>query len=117
MIAILEKDSLFAKACSIRWACWLGTMSYALYVFHYTYHVWFLQSLRPRIAHHLPGPWPDLATAAIALAFTIGLGVISYRFIEKPALGLARRLKYGPDLTAKPLSRQAPVLGLAAKRS
>ena len=114
--AVIEEGSGFARACSVRSACWLGTMSYGLYVFHYTYHVWFLQSLRPRLSHHMPDPWSYLATAAIALALTIGLGILSYRFIERPALSLTRYLKYGPGLAAKPVQKSAPFLGLAAKR-
>jgi peptidoglycan/LPS O-acetylase OafA/YrhL len=116
MVALLEKDSVFARVCSVRWACWLGKMSYALYVFHYTYHVWFWQTLRPMLAGYIGASWAYPATAAIALAVTIVLGTLSFQFVEQPALRLTKYLKYGPGRAKKPVSERAPSFGLAAKR-
>lgn len=93
--AVMEEGSVIARVCSVRWACWLGNMSYGLYVFHYTYHVWFLNSLRPRLSQLIPQPFDLFATGAIALVCTVALGMISYRFIEQPALTLKKRFKYG----------------------
>jgi peptidoglycan/LPS O-acetylase OafA/YrhL len=117
LVAVLEKDSVIARACSARWACWLGTMSYGLYVFHYTYHVWFAQCLRPMLTHYVGTPWDDLATAAIALTLTITLGMLSYRFIERPALSLTRYLHYGSTASTRPVQQSAPMHGLAADRT
>ena len=116
LVTLLEKDSLFARACSVRWACWLGTMSYGLYVYHFTYHVWFAQSLRPLLSNYLGTPWDYLATTAVALVLTIGLGVCSYHFMELPALRLHRYLKYGPILKPKPVQESGPLLELTTKR-
>lgn len=116
VIALLEKDSLFARVCSVRWACWLGTMSYGLYVYHFTYHLWFWETFKPMLANHMGSTWADLATSVVALAVTIALGTFSYRFVERPVLSLARYMKYGPLLTAKPAQKSAPAHDLAAER-
>ena len=87
-------------------------MSYGLYVYHYTYRLWFSDSFRPMLSRYMAAPWDYLATASCALALTIGLGMFSYRFIELPALRLHRYLKYGPDLYAKPIQENAAVLSL-----
>jgi peptidoglycan/LPS O-acetylase OafA/YrhL len=91
-------------------------MSYGLYVFHYTYHVWFLESVRPMIANYIGTPWDYLATTAVALIVTIALGMFSYRFIERPALSLNKHLKYGRVVTTRSVYEKAPVFGLATKR-
>jgi peptidoglycan/LPS O-acetylase OafA/YrhL len=115
--AVIDENSALAKACRVRWACWLGTMSYGLYVYHYTYHKWFSDTFRPQLSQYMPDPWAYLATAVIALALTIGLGMFSYRFIEQPVLSLKRYLKLGPVLVAKPIEKNAAVRGLATNRS
>ncbi len=111
--AVLDEKSLIAGACRVRWACWLGTMSYGLYVFHFIYEKWFAFTFRPMLSHYMPDLWAYLASTAVALALTIGLGMFSYRFIEQPALSLKRYLKFGPVLAANPTERKAAVRGLA----
>jgi peptidoglycan/LPS O-acetylase OafA/YrhL len=111
--AVLDEKSLIAGACRVRWACWLGTMSYGLYVFHFIYEKWFAFTFRPMLSHYMPDLWAYLASTAVALALTIGLGMFSYRFIEQPALSLKRYLKFGPVLVANPTERKAAVRGLA----
>ena len=114
--AVIDEGSAFARICNVRWARWLGVMSYGLYVFHYTYYTWFLDSFRPRLLRYMPDPWDYLATAAIALAVTIMLGVLSFRFIELPALSLRKYLKYGPVRAIAPAPERGtePVPQLAA---
>lgn len=97
IVAVMEEGSILSKICKVRWACWLGSMSYALYAYHFTYHTWFLDSLNPRLLQYLPQPFAVLATAAIALVATIALGMLSYRFIEQPALSLKKYFKYGAE--------------------
>jgi peptidoglycan/LPS O-acetylase OafA/YrhL len=115
--AAIDEKSRLARACTVRWACWLGTMTYGLYVYHFTYHKWFSDTFRPILSHYMPDPWAYVATAAIAFALTIGLAVLSYRFVEQPALSLKKYLKYGANPDAKPVLQRAPIHGLATDRS
>ena len=92
-------------------------MSYGLYVYHFTYHIWFSDSLLPVFSRHLPDPWNYVATAAVALALTIGLGMLSYRFMEQPALSLKKYLKYGPALRPESTQRRTPISSLAPNRN
>jgi peptidoglycan/LPS O-acetylase OafA/YrhL len=111
--ALIDERSVMARVCSARWVCWLGTMSYGLYVYHYIYHKWFANTFRPRLARHMPDPYADLAITAIGLALTIVLGMVSYRFIEQPILNLKKYLKFGPAVAATPIEKNAPVGTLA----
>lgn len=95
--AVLEEGSAFARFCSVRWACWLGTMSYALYTFHYIYLGWLHNSVRNSLTQRMSTPLATLLTVALALVFTLGLGMLSYRLIEQPALALKKYMKYGPE--------------------
>ena len=57
---------------------WLGTRSYGIYLWHW-----------PIVALFRPGldvQWPHAVVAAIGIAAAVGLGELSYRFIERPFL-------------------------------
>ncbi len=111
--AVIDENSGLARVCRVRWACWLGTMSYGLYVYHYTYHQWFSETFRPLLSQYMPDPLAYLATTVVALALTIGLGVFSYRFIEQPALSLKKYVKFGPARAEKPIHENAALGRLA----
>jgi peptidoglycan/LPS O-acetylase OafA/YrhL len=97
IVAALEEGSAFARFLSVRWVCWLGQMSYALYTFHFTYHAWFLNSLRPMLERYIAEPGAFILTLTLALALTIALGMLSLRFVELPALSLKRYFTYGRE--------------------
>jgi peptidoglycan/LPS O-acetylase OafA/YrhL len=65
---------------------WLGVRSYGIYLFHW-----------PIVALVRPGidvDWPRWVTTAGSVALAVGLGALSYRFVERPFLsasGWARR--------------------------
>jgi peptidoglycan/LPS O-acetylase OafA/YrhL len=115
--AITEKGSGFERIFSVRWACWLGTMSYGLYVYHFTYHIWFANSLRPQFSKLLPDPWDYVATAIVAFAVTLGLGILSYRLMEQPILSLKKYFNYGPVLKTEPARKRTPIRSLAPSRN
>jgi len=60
----------------------IGGLSYALYLVHYT--VLFL------VARFLPG-WPAVATGVLALAGSLLLAQLSFRYIESPCARLRKR--------------------------
>ena len=97
LMAVMEEGSWFCRVCSLRWACWLGSLSYSLYVFHFIYCDWVLTTFVPRLAKHMPVFCAVTAVAAVAFCFTLLLGIISYRLVERPAMSLKKRLQYGPN--------------------
>jgi len=101
IIAVMEERSWLNRVCSYRWVCWLGSMTYSMYVFHLTFAPYFLNSLTPRLHNYMRTPFAVLTSATLAFVLTLLLSMLSYRFIEGPILNLKRRINYGP---AKPRS-------------
>ncbi len=95
VIAVMEEGSLLNRACSQRWVCWLGSLSYSLYVFHLTYYSFFMDWLAPRLALHMRQSFAILISGTLALALTLLLSMLSYRLIEGPIMNLKRHMRYG----------------------
>jgi peptidoglycan/LPS O-acetylase OafA/YrhL len=96
VVAAMEKDSWLNRVCSERWVCCLGKVSYALYVFHFTYFMWFQRTLIPGLTRHMPHTIAVFVSGSIALSLTVTLAALSYRFLEGPIANYKRQLKYGP---------------------
>jgi peptidoglycan/LPS O-acetylase OafA/YrhL len=112
--AVLEEGGGFARACSARWACWLGSMTYGLYIFHYLYLGWLHESLRGWLLGRVSPHLATVITVTIALAGTIALAMVSYRFLEQPALSLKKYVKYGPERRPKTGLSRAPIAAFTA---
>ena len=95
IVAALEEGSFLCRLCSLRWICWLGSLSYGLYVFHLVYRQWFMDSFLYHIAAYMPLSIAYFASASIAFCLTLFLALVSYRFIERPAMNLKKRIQYG----------------------
>ena len=95
VVAVMEQGSLLNRLCSQRWVCWLGALSYSLYVFHLTFSNFFIYSLTPRFDAHMRHSFALLASSALAFCTTLGLSVLSYRLIEGPIMRLKGHIKYG----------------------
>jgi peptidoglycan/LPS O-acetylase OafA/YrhL len=87
---------------------WLGARSYGLYLWHLPIHQAFTML-------HLGAGWPVAAGLAIRLGSTLVVAGLSYRFVEKPALALKRRLR-AARAPALPLGRHEPAYALAPVR-
>jgi peptidoglycan/LPS O-acetylase OafA/YrhL len=96
IVAVMEERSWLNRVCSYRWVCWLGSMTYSMYVFHLTFGPYFLHSLTPRLHAYMRWPFAVLTSAVLAFALTLVLSMLSYRFIEGPILKLKRHINYGP---------------------
>ena len=96
IVSVLEEGSFLRNICSLRWICWFGSMSYALYIFHFLYIEWFLTSFSQSLAVHMPTSPAYVLAAIVAFCLTLLLAVLSYRLIEGPAMHLKKRIKYGP---------------------
>lgn len=92
LVLVVLKDKYTTKVFCAKLFTYLGKRSYAIYIFHIpikymlvpflTTHVFWLTNL---------GKWP---TIFLSLLLAITSGEISWRLIEKPALGLKKYFKY-----------------------
>jgi len=87
ILAVVTPGSRIGQALGNRVLRWIGTRSYALYLWHWPVY----QLTRPRVDVALDG-WASLL---IRLAITVALAELSYRLVEQPIrqrrLGLAFR--------------------------
>ncbi len=100
IIAVMEEGSILNRLCSQRWICWLGVLSYGLYVFHLTFSRFFLYELAPRFGAHMGRATAMLAVGALGFGTTLILAVLSYYFIEEPFMKLKGRVQYGSERTS-----------------
>ncbi len=98
VILALTPNSAVARACSGHAICSFGKLTYSLYIFHFLYEPFFLHTVRPALAHHMPYLFASALSTLIALALTVALGLLSYKLIELPGLALKDRFKYGPRI-------------------
>ncbi len=103
IVAVLEEGSFLCRVCSMRWICWLGSMSYGLYIFHYPYNDWFYGPFAGFLAHFMPARLVFLVSISSAFCVTLLLAILSYRFIEGPAMKMRKRILYGPVLNRRSL--------------
>jgi peptidoglycan/LPS O-acetylase OafA/YrhL len=100
-IIVAVKGSPANRLCSQRWGCWLGSLSYGLYVFHLIFSTFFIYYLTPRFDAHMRHSLALLASSVLAFCTTLVLSLLSYRFIEGPIMNLNRHVQYGAE--ARPL--------------
>ncbi len=85
--------SLLGRFCSARVLVWLGQRSYAVYLWHYLWATW----LNPL------SPWVSIP---VGVAASLLCAVLSWRFVEAPALRYARRFR--PATAVDPYPVEAP---------
>jgi peptidoglycan/LPS O-acetylase OafA/YrhL len=92
LYALTQPSSLLARALRISWLRWLGSIAYGAYLIHdvalglaYAYG-W---NSSPII-----NSMPTLLTALAALAFTIGVAWLSWRYFEGPLVRHGHRARY-----------------------
>lgn len=110
VIAVMEENSWMNRVCSQRWACWIGSLSYSLYVFHYTFAPYFYDVVTPWLAMHMRSSFAALTAGLLAFGLTLVLSLISYRFIEGPVMKLKGYMKYGAKQSEMPMRMPTAVL-------
>lgn len=105
IIAVMEENSVINRACSQRWICWIGNLSYSLYVIHLTFSPYFTDTLTPRLDQHMRHSFAVLASGAIALCLTFLLSIVSYLLIERPVVNMKQCMRYGSAKTPAPSQR------------
>jgi len=109
VVAVIEEGSFLNRLCSFKWACWLGSLSYSLYVFHLTYQNFFNDYVFPHLCAYMRQSFAALTSGALAFCLTLLLSVLSYRLIEGPIINLKRHLRYGVAEEPTPI-REATVV-------
>ncbi len=95
IVAVMEEGSFLNRACSQKWACSLGRLSYSLYVFHLVYSPFFVKTMTPVFETQMRHSLARLVSGALAFVLTLLLSVLTYRWVEKPIEALRRRVRYG----------------------
>ncbi len=114
IVAVLEKGSAFTMACSARWVCWIGSMTYGLYIFHFICLLWLRDTLRQWLMEYFSPHLATVITVTTALVSTVLLAMVSYRFLEQPALSLKKYMKYGPERETKSALNRASLAAFSA---
>ena len=107
LVLLLREETWLSKACSKKWVCKLGSLSYGLYVFHYLYCDYFVHTVVPR--------WTPVCGAFLAscLSMTLAFGItwtiafIAYHLVELPGQKAKRFLTYGPKTAPRPQTGKA----------
>jgi peptidoglycan/LPS O-acetylase OafA/YrhL len=94
VIAVMNSKSVFSRLCDIRWARWVGNLSFAIYIFHYTYSDWFLNSLTLRLQRSMTIRQALAISALLAFLLTLGLALLDRRLIERPMRSFLARIPY-----------------------
>ncbi len=80
-LAVAEPTSIFVRLLSSKWLCWIGTISYSLYLWQQLF-----------IAMKVPS-WGIIRTFPLDLIFTFACAIISYYVIETPFLRLKKQFE------------------------
>lgn len=90
----------------------LGMISYSLYLVHSHIILWTF-GFEKRLTHHSATTASTLAAGAIAIAVSIGIAWLMYRFVERPGVWLGKKLKHRFDSRGVRNSpAAAPVVGM-----
>ena len=80
-----------SKMLAARWVQRIGDMSYGIYLIQWPLML-LMFNLRPKMAPYLTGPSFELVALAVFLGLLFGLSALSYRYFERPIVGMARRV-------------------------
>jgi peptidoglycan/LPS O-acetylase OafA/YrhL len=95
VIEAMQENGWVNRVCSKSWICWLGGRSYSLYIFHYIFYQWYERSLLPALSVHMRILFAIVTGSLIILALTLVLSMLSYRYLEAPALRMKKHIRYG----------------------
>ena len=100
-LVVRHEGSRLLAPLRVRWLCYLGTISYGIYLYHLTALMLGEVILR-RL--HLP---PTMSRFAAGPAICLAISAASWSWIEKPFLRLKDRFRYGRPEVPTPLESPA----------
>jgi len=95
LVALCFADEVADRYLSSPVPMWLGRVSYSLYLLHVP--------ILDFVLHNFYGTVPLIGLIALAVGLSLVAAELAYRFVERPAIALGRRL------TSKPLMLPSPV--------
>jgi peptidoglycan/LPS O-acetylase OafA/YrhL len=100
MIAMVSPRGMVSRACRTSWLMWLGTIAYALYLFHEIV----LDTAFRLLLHHAPvmANRLDALTALLALVVALSLAQLSWKYFESKLVRLGHRFTYGSRTSTRP---------------
>jgi peptidoglycan/LPS O-acetylase OafA/YrhL len=92
LISVTEGHGLITRITSISYLRNLGTIGYGVYIVHQA----LLLSLHGLILHAAPSiaSTRGILVTVLALALTLAITTLSWKFYEKPLLSVGHRFKY-----------------------
>jgi len=103
LIAVISSEGILSRGFRVRWLMWLGTIAYALYLFHEI----ILDTAFRLLLHHAPvmGNGFDVLTALFALVVALCLAQLSWKYFESRLVKIGHRFAYGSrSATRSPVS-------------
>ena len=113
VVAVRWPRTLFFRALNVRWIAFIGKLSYALYLVHFTV-IYFVEEQIRAV--------PAIGRDVLALALSVAIAFLIHRFVEQPFARLRKRLSPmpAPTPTSAPAAASAPTSppldGVAAAR-
>jgi peptidoglycan/LPS O-acetylase OafA/YrhL len=104
LVLLLREETWLSRVSSKKWICKLGSMSYGLYLFHYLYRGYFMNTLVAELTPACGAFLASLLSMALAFAITWVLAFVAFHLIELPGQKAKRYLNYGPRTSAAPAS-------------
>jgi peptidoglycan/LPS O-acetylase OafA/YrhL len=92
LFVLTRRESFLSKCLRKKWLCWLGTLAYGIYLFH----IGILYLLFGLIWGHAPKitGGATLAVTLAAMAATLLLAALSWRYFEQPLIRMGRRSNF-----------------------
>jgi peptidoglycan/LPS O-acetylase OafA/YrhL len=95
LYALVYRESWMARCMRWRWLGWLGTIAYGTYLFHELIRGTFFGLLGPRPPQIQSAG--DFLLSVLALAVTLLICQLSWRYFEKPLIQIGHRARYEVD--------------------
>jgi peptidoglycan/LPS O-acetylase OafA/YrhL len=92
LLTLSSPENILSKLANFRGLRWLGSIAYGVYLLQVTVLELCLILLRGQ-SHGIRNPG-DLACVVLAIALTLGICAVSWKYFEKPLLKRGHAFKY-----------------------